>query len=236
MTMIKKLAAVLGIAGALCVPLASAEAGDYGGNFMVKAGVTGVLPDSSFGPITANGAPFLGAGNAEVEDKIIPSLTLAYFLNKNIAVELFCCFSKHDIDGKSALAGVDVGSSWIFPPALTVQYHFDGMGAIKPYVGVGLQYINFFSSKSDDLGGSLKIDDAVGFTVQAGVDFQLGGGWYAGLDVKKTWLDSDYRLTTGAGAVLRGDFDLDPLIVTANIGYRFNLSDLFGRREVAPLK
>ena len=40
-------------------------------------------------------------------------------------------------------------------------------------------------------GPSVDIDDAVGFTLQAGVDVSLGGGWYLNADVKKTWLDTE---------------------------------------------
>ena len=52
---------------------------------------------------------------------------------------------------------------------MTLQYHFDDMGGFKPYVGAGVQYIHFFDENSN-LGGSLDIDDAFGFALQAGVD------------------------------------------------------------------
>ena len=80
----------------------------------------------------------------------------------------------------------NVGDTWIFPPAVTLQYHFDPMHGFKPYAGVGFQYINFFDTNSNDLGGSMHIDDAVGFTLPAGVDVELGSGWYLNADVKKT--------------------------------------------------
>ena len=55
-----------------------------------------------------------------------------------MAVELFCCFANLDAD----LAGAgNVADFWVFPPALTLQYHFDSMGGFKPYVGAGIQYI-----------------------------------------------------------------------------------------------
>jgi DNA-binding response OmpR family regulator len=34
------------------------------------------------------------------------ALTLSYFLNKNLAVELFCCFAKHEIDGRGTIANL----------------------------------------------------------------------------------------------------------------------------------
>ncbi len=210
-----------------------AVAGDYNGDFMVRAGVSVVIPDTKADVFAPGGALIVGA-DADVSTEVIPSLTLTYFFNKNIAAELFCCFAKVEVEGKGVLAGADLGDAWIFPPALTLQYHFDGMGGIKPYVGAGIQYIHFFSEgRSPTLNTTMKLDDAIGFTLQAGVDVQLGAGWYLNADVKKTWIDTDATWGTGHTAKV----DIDPLIVSANIGYRFNLSDIFGRREAyAPMK
>ena len=224
------LASVL-YAGSLGAP---ARAGDYNGNFMVRAGVSVVNPDSS-ADVFAGGAQLAGA-NAEVSTEVIPSATLTYFFTRNIAVELFCCFAKHDVDGKGTLNGVDLGDTWIFPPALTLQYHFTGMNGFKPYIGAGVQYIAFFDEGNSGLAGNarLDIDDALGFTLQAGVDVEIGRGWYLNADVKKTWLEADASWT---GTNITADVDIDPWIFTASVGYRFYIGDLFGRgRHGEPLK
>ena len=70
-------------------------------------------------------------------DEVVPAATLTYFLNKNFSLELLCCFAKHDVNLKAppafaALTG-NIGETWIFPPAVTLQYHFDGLGPFKPY-------------------------------------------------------------------------------------------------------
>lgn len=215
--------AALGIAG-------PASAGDYKGDFMVRAGVSVVMPDTD-ADVSIAGVPLIGA-DADVSTQWIPSLTLTYFLTQNIAAELFCCFSKHDVDGRGVLAGLDLGDTWIFPPILTLQYHFTGMGGIKPYVGAGVQWIHFFNEgRANGLGGAqLSIDDAFGFALQAGVDVEIGGGWYLNADVKKTFLDAD---ASWKGTPVRADVELDPWIISANVGYRFNL---FGPRYTEPLK
>jgi outer membrane protein len=110
------------------------------------------------------------------------------------------------------------------------------LGALQPYVGVGLQYINFFDTGTgDNLLGAQKvsIDDAVGFTLQAGLDISLGNGWYLNADVKKTWLDTKVTWHNNAalgGLDVVGDADLDPWIFSGGLGYRFNL---FGPRVPA---
>ncbi|MBU2531329.1 MAG: outer membrane beta-barrel protein, partial [Alphaproteobacteria bacterium] len=178
----------------LGIQSAPASAQDYTGNFMVRAGVSVVNPDTS-ADVFAGGSRIVGA-DAEVSSEVIPSATLTYFFSRNVAVELFCCFAKHDVDGKGALNGVDLGDTWIFPPAVTLQYHFDSVNGFKPYVGAGVQYIAFFDEgRSGGLAGNpqLEIDDAFGFTLQAGVDLEVGQGWYVNADVKKTWLEADAK-------------------------------------------
>ncbi len=212
-----------------------AMAGDTNGNFMVRVLGTVVDPDTD-ATVSLNGNAIPGA-DADVSTEVIPALTLSYFFNKNLAVELFCCFAKHQIDAAGSIAGLgEIGDTWIFPPALTLQYHFDEMGGFKPYVGAGLQYIHFFDESSSlGAGTGLDIDDAVGFTLQAGVDISIGGGWYLNADVKKTWINTEANWT---GTGISADVDLDPWIISAGLGYRFNLSDVFGSRtaEGVPMK
>lgn len=214
-------------------------AGDNSGNFMVRLQGTEVITQDKVNSLTVNGVDnkVLGA-DASVSNEFIPTLTLTYFANKNIAVELFCCFAKVDVQGKGALAPAgQIADTWIFPPILTLQYHFDPINGIKPYVGAGVEWIHYFSSKSGkNLPGSVNFSDSIGLALQAGVDVQLGGGWYGNLDVKKVWLDTDVTWRTG-GNVIKANVDVDPLIISAGVGYRFNLEDLFGSRSApAPLK
>lgn len=222
-----RIVAALAAGLALGSTVGTAVAGDRNGDFMVRAGVSVVDPQSS-ARVRAGGTRIPGA-DADVSTKVIPSATLTYFFTNNISAELFCCFSKHSVKGKGSLAGVDLGDTWIFPPAVTFQYHFDTGSAFKPYVGAGVQYITFFDESRSALPGrpKLHIDDAWGFTLQAGLDYEIRNGWYLNFDVKKTWLDADAKWK---GTNIRADVDIDPWIMTMGVGYRFNLSDVFGSR------
>lgn len=238
----RSLCAALGLGLGLIGGIYPAAAGSEDGNVMVRVLGTVVDPDTD-ATVRAGPAVIPGA-DADVSTEVIPALTLSYFFNKNLAVELFCCFAKHEIDAKGTIAPLgEIADTWIFPPALTLQYHFTGLGAWKPYVGAGVQYIDFFDTGTgaNRLGATkVTIDDAFGFTLQAGLDFSLGNGWYLNADVKKTWLDTEvtWHNTALPGRInVVGDADLDPWIFSIGLGYRFNL---FGHgaqaAPVAPIK
>jgi outer membrane protein len=238
----RRLLASVTVAAAMALAGQPASAGDSNGNFQAKLGVAGVWTDDDTNSLLLNGTQLAPGTWATTNDTVIPVLTLTYYLNKNLAVELFCCFDKVHVDAKGANAALgEIADVWLFPPILTLQYHFDGLGPIKPFVGVGAEWIHYFKSKSKGgAAGALNLpevdfDDSFGLALQAGVDYDLGGGWSLGVDVKKVWEDTQISWT-GAGGKLEADHDVDPLIVTANLGYRFNLSDIFDSRTAAPLK
>ncbi len=241
MTWFKTAALAAVVAGGLAAT--PAAAGNYQGDFLVRLQGTVVAPDAS-ATVFAPGGALCWCVDADISTEFIPTFTLTYFLNKNIAAELFCCFAKFDVEGKgTAIAGNDLGDTWVFPPIVTLQYHFDSMGGFKPYVGAGVQYMAFFSegksASTSALGTtSMDLDNAFGFALQAGFDMEVGQGWYLNADVKKVWLDTEATWKNAAGAtVARADVDVDPWIFSVGLGYRFNLSDLFGSREAAaPLK
>ncbi|HMK41281.1 MAG TPA: OmpW family outer membrane protein [Methyloceanibacter sp.] len=219
-----------------------AAAGSDDGKFGIKLLGTVVDPDTD-ATVRAGGVLIPGA-DADVSTEVIPALTLDYYFTKNLSAELFCCFSQHTIKGKGTIANLgEIADTWIFPPALTLQYHFLGMGRWQPYVGVGTQYINFFDTGTGDnvLGASkVSIDDAWGFTLQGGIDVGLGNGWSLNFDVKKTWLDTNvtwHNAAAAGGANVVGDAQLDPWIFSAGVGYRFNLDGIFGHyAQAAPIK
>lgn len=212
---------------------APAQAGSENGNFMVRALASGVLPDEKV-DVTVTGIGTL-RDSAEVSTAWIPSATLTYFFSPNVSAELFCCVAQHNVKGKGAAAAFgEVGEMWIFPPTVTLQYHFTGLGALKPYVGAGVTYINFFDEQARGAlsGTKLDVDSAFGFALQAGLDVSLGQGWYANADVKKIFLETDAKWTTTAGATAAtAKIDLDPWVVSFGVGYRFNLGDVFGSRS-----
>lgn len=230
--------------GAIAISIPSAFAGDSNGNLQLRLGVTGILFDESVKSVnTAVGDLKPAGANAKVGDVAVPTATITYFFTPNWAIEAICCTAHVTAKGTGLLAPFgDLADAWVLPPIITLQYRFDRVHGFQPYVGAGGQWIHYWAGKGDNVLGAtdVDIDDSFGFALQAGLDYDLGEGWSLNLDVKKTWLDTKISWNNtnpglGLGNV-SADVDLDPWWLTASLGYRFNVDDLFHRRAAAPLK
>lgn len=184
--------------------------------WMVRVRVLGVLPDPG-ARLSAGGAPLTGA-KVSISDSVIPELDISYFFTRTLAAELILGVTRHRIEGAGTLAGTKIGSTWILPPTLTLQYHFDGFGAFKPYVGAGVNYSVFFGEKERGPFTSFRLTSSVAPALQVGFDYMIDQHWGFNVDVKKLFLDTKVKLNAGA---VRGRVDIDPWIVGAGLTYRF---------------
>ncbi|WP_018413080.1 OmpW/AlkL family protein [Methyloversatilis thermotolerans] len=197
---------------ALAAVAGAAQAADEG-NWMVRARALymNVDNDNSGG---LNGA----LGKVEAENKVFPEVDVTYFFTPNIAAELILTYpQKHDVE----LAGSDIGSIKHLPPTLTLQYHFNPTGTIRPYAGLGVNYTRF-SSVDLNVGGTtpLKIDrDSWGWAVQVGADYQLAPQWFFNVDLKYVTIDTDIYVKANDTKVTK--LDINPLLFSVGIGYRF---------------
>jgi outer membrane protein len=148
----------------------------------------------------------------------VPELDFSYFLTDNIAFELIAATTKHKVD----TTNINMGSIWLLPPTLTVQYHFLPKSRISPYVGAGLNYTLFYNAKKGDLA-SVKYENSLGYALQAGVDIAVSGPWSVNFDVKKLWLDTDVKgtLADATSTQVKADVDINPWIFGIGVGYRF---------------
>lgn len=181
------------------------------GDWMVRLRAIDIRPDES-STITPIG------GKADFSNEVVPELDFTYFFNKNWAAELILATSKHKAKAKGTSVGtVDAGSAWVLPPTLTLQYHFTDFEGFKPYLGAGVNY-TFYYNEDPGSQQSLKIDDALGLALQAGVDVPLQGNWGWNFDVKKIYVDADSKWNNGA---ISGNIGLDPWVIGTGISYRF---------------
>ncbi|MFE1600671.1 OmpW/AlkL family protein [Methylobacterium sp. ID0610] len=184
--------------------------------WMLRLRALAVVPEPG-ARLSAGGTPLTGAGIA-ITDSAIPELDISYFFTRNIAAELILGVTRHGIRGAGALAGTRIGSTWILPPTLTLQYHFTDFGPFKPYIGAGVNYSVFFGEQERAGFTGFRLSNSVAPAVQFGFDYMLDAHWGVNVDVKKVFLDTTVKLNAGA---IRGRVDIDPWIVGAGITYKF---------------
>ena len=191
--------------------LAADAVDDPAGHFQVRLRGVGVLPSPS-AKITIAGSAI--GGKTSVTDSFIPEADLTYFLTSHVAVEAIAAVTKHSV--ANSVAG-PVASVWLLPPTVTVQYHFDPAGPVRPYVGAGINYTFFYDAHS--ALPNISFADNVGWALQAGADIPLGDGpYFLNVDAKKLFLSTTIK---AAGGTVRASADLDPWLIGAGVGMRF---------------
>jgi outer membrane protein len=206
-----KIAHIMMITTALSLTAGIVSAEEAQSPWQVRVRAIGVLPDED-----ASVTPI--GGDVKIDNAYVPEVDISYFFTKNIAAELILATAKHEVknDG-SALGDIDLGSAWILPPTLTLQYHFSPEETFSPYVGAGVNYTFFYNEDSGDMA-SVRYDDGFGVALQAGMDYKLDEHWLLNFDAKKLWLNTDVSINSGA---VSADVDLDPWIIGVGVGYRF---------------
>jgi len=202
-----KSAVAVALAGGLLAGVAQAyEAGQWLG----RVGVYGVFPESD----NLTLAPGV---NIDVDNGYSLGFNFTYMINPNIGVELLAALPfKHDI---SLTGAGTIGETKHLPPTLSIQYHIMPEGTVHPYVGLGLNYTNFFSEKTEGAlsGSSLKLDDSWGLAGQLGIDIDVAPNWFVNADLRYISIKSDATLN-GVGI---GTVDINPWVVGLTVGTRF---------------
>lgn len=184
--------------------------------WMLRGRALVVVPQEQ-ASLRAGGVPIVG-GDVDISTSVVPELDITYFFTKNIAAELILGVTPHNVKGAGALAGTRIGSAWLLPPTLTLQYHFDPIGAFKPYLGAGVNYTVFFDEKAKGGFTGFDLKNSFGLALQAGVDIMLDRHWGINLDVKKIFLEPKVKVNGGAVA---GKVRIDPWIFGTGVTYRF---------------
>lgn len=198
------------------------------GEVHVKLLATLVAPDGKIQDIKLDRIGLPAGTQTKANDNVIPTIAVEYFLADNLSVETIAGVTQHDVDGRGALAGAGlVSNAKIVPATLTLKYHFGNAGGIRPYVGAGPSYFIFINEKpgatTRALGAtSQKLNDTVGFAMQAGVDVPVNDkGLFLSLDAKRYILRPIASWSANGAELLRTRHRLDPWVISAGVGLRF---------------
>ncbi|MDX2429213.1 MAG: OmpW family outer membrane protein [Xanthomonadales bacterium] len=175
------------------------------GDWLVRVGASYVDPASDNHDVVS------------VESATSATINLSYMMTDVWAVEVLAAYPfKHDIE---FIDGTKVGSTKHLPPTVSLQYHFRPTEQFQPYVGVGINYTNFFSEKTQGPleGTDLNLGDSWGLAGQIGFDVMFNDDWFFNLDVRYIDIDTKAKLD----GVSIGKVEIDPWIFGGHIGYRF---------------
>lgn len=213
-TSIKKLAISLSAATLSMAYVVPSYASDVEDPWLIRVRAINIVPDES-ADIDVIG------GDAEISNRLVPELDISYFFTENIAAELILATNPHDVSvTNTALGDVDLGDVTLLPPTINLQYHFDPRGAIRPYIGAGVNYTFFYDNDPGD-AVSVNYDNGFGLSLQGGVDIPVNGTYFVNFDVKKVFLGTDVVVDAGPAGVVGADVDIDPWIFGVGVGRRF---------------
>jgi len=225
--MVKNILALSVLSTLVLSPIAIAN---QAGDVLVRGGITTVVPDTGKTPILLSGTD--STMSLTVDDSTQLGLNFVYFYDSNWALELLAATPfTHDvtIQDKNAVLGVDgalLGKVTQLPPTLSTLYYFDTGSKFKPYVGLGVNYTIFFDEKFEatpkSLGlTNLELDGSFGLSAQIGADYQLSDKWHVNASVRYIDIQSDASFDVGGKNVGKAEIDVDPMVYSVMIGYKF---------------
>ena len=158
----------------------------------------------------------LAGMKASITSDTKPTVSVEYLLTPSWGLELLAAVPfKHDV----RLDGVTAASTKQLPPTLGVNYHFMPDATVSPFIGAGINYTYFFSTKGQGplQGTHVKIDNSWGAAAHAGIDVQLSPKWLLTADLRWISISGDVHVN---GAKV-GTAKVDPLVYGLSFGYRF---------------
>ncbi|MPT47067.1 MAG: OmpW family protein [Sphingobium sp.] len=146
---------------------------------------------------------------------------LGYFVTPNVAINATVGVPPTiDIFGANAVGEVpQLGRITYGPTSLTLQYHPTRDGRVRPYVGAGLSYMFVFAEK-DGAFQNLKVDEDLGFALEAGSELMIANKTALFIEAKKAFLRPKAYGTFG-GAEVEGKTKLDPWVFSGGVSFHF---------------
>ncbi len=175
--------------------------------------------------------PFTPAGaTANVIDTTSFAFVYQRFLTDSLSIQVAGGYPpKFGVDGDGVIGGLgEVVTLTALNPTIFLSYHFlDRTAAIRPFLGVGVNYTNFVDEQSTAaldaaLFGSTRVSlsSFVAVAVTAGADIRIAGPWTASVSLSYLSADTDATLVTG-GISRTMNIELDPVTFFIGIGYEF---------------
>jgi outer membrane protein len=116
---------------------------------------------------------------------------------------------------------------WLAPTALLEYKLLDESHALRPFVGLGVNYTRFYSRQSTAAGNaasggptSIDLPPSVGFAATVGLTYAFSGRWAAHLSYGVSQIHSKLTANT-AGIIRTSNIEFWPGALVASVGYSF---------------
>ena len=213
---------------ALCAVSGAAAAQDY----TVGVGVAHIKINSKSPELSSNGPAFLtpSPSGLDVGDATTLLITVKRKINDNWEAELAVGVPpNHKVHGTGRLAPYGVVSEVKqAAPTLLLNYKFGAPdSALRPFVGVGVNYTRFYDATSSETGnlasgGPTKIvlSKSTGLAAQAGLNYKFDNTWSLCVSVFRADVESDLTATTGS-IERKTHIKFNPTVLGVAVGYSF---------------
>ncbi|MBX9880960.1 MAG: outer membrane beta-barrel protein [Sphingomonas sp.] len=194
------------------------------GDVLLRVRTIAVVPTGRNGPIL----PALPTESVDVGHSVVPEIDLTYMATNHIGFELIAATSRHEIAtvGPGTKNVGNIITTWVLPPTLTAQYHFNPKAKVRPYVGAGVNLTVFWNAHStralEAVAGRtpVQLPTSVGWALQAGTDIDISKKFFVNIDVKYLDVGTRARLFSAGLGLQRVQVDVNPVVVGIGLGVR----------------
>lgn len=210
--------------------------------FFVKLGLlyaNNYSTSKIFAQVPPGGGPQFPVPNAtggivggDIANVVTLGFEVGYFVTPNISIDVSGGLPMYAKVTTNALSGIGpkgtvLGQIMPAVAPVTIVYHFTQMGAVQPYLGVGVTPAFSFANKNGfDTG--ISVDPTIGLALQAGADVMFDPHWGVFVDVKKLFIQGTSHgtginpvpgLNLPVTSTLKSNFQ--PWLLSTGVAYRF---------------
>jgi outer membrane protein len=185
-----------------------------GGDWFTRVRALYIWPNdssSSFGLIPDSGISIHPSWTGELD--------VSYMFTKNLSLELMLTTCRNTLVGINVLRGIDIGTSWLFPPTLSLQWRFIPSYFLQPYLGLGANYSLFYGEDCSLTNTTMTLSHSWSPVLQFGLDLFFYKNWLWNLDVKYISIDTTVQLTGLVPATVQ--LNMNPWFFGGGIGYKW---------------
>jgi outer membrane protein len=169
---------------------------------------------------TGNGVP--ANASMDVGNRTAVMLNYELLLTPNVGLQLATAIGGSvTVDGAGSIGSQGkLFKADPFSATAFVNYHFfDAGNALRPFLGVGVNY-TAFSGIQSYTSQSVDIDNSWGLAAQGGVRYAIDSNWSVVATLGLAWVKSDVSFSDGGGTQ-RASIDFRPVVAGLGIGYSF---------------